>query len=282
MSADTTAGDPRLERAAGPLLNRSRRAAILCYHSVTADGPPFLSITPETFRRQLEALRRWRYEGGGHRQLAALADGQRPRRPLAFLTFDDGYLDNFTRAFPLLQEYGFPAIVFILPPLVDSAGAMDWPEVADQSLAYPEVMRSLDWGMVEAMAEGGIDFGAHTLTHPHLPELGDEELRHELADSRARVVERLGRCDSIAYPFGDWDDRVAAAAAQAGFQFAFTMPRGAQATASRLSIPRVAVDHRDSRARFLLKLAPPGRRLLLSPTKDRLRRLRRLTPRVAR
>ena len=271
--------DPRLQPAQGPLLNRSRRAAILCYHSVAADGPPFLSITPELFRAQLETLTRRGYEGGGHAELAAIAAGARPRRRLAFLTFDDGYLDNFTRALPLLQEYRFRAIVFILPPSVDSGGAFEWPEVADRRLAYPDVMRSLDWGMVEVMAETGVEFGAHTLTHPHLPELGDDDLRHELEEPRARIVERLGTCRSVAFPFGDWDERVAAAAAAAGYEFAFTMPRGAQAGASLMSIPRVAVDHRDRGRRFVVKLTPAGRRLLLSPLRDGLRRLR---PRTAR
>jgi len=274
--------DSRLEATAGPLLNRSRGAAILCYHSVSPDGPPFLSITPELFRAQLETLTRRGYEGGGHADLAALAEGARPRRRLAFLTFDDGYLDNFTRAFPLLQEYRFRAIVFILPATVDGGGALDWPEVDDQRRAYPDVMRSLDWGMVEGMAEGGVEFGAHTVSHPHLPELDDDELMRELLEPRERILERLGRCDSVAFPFGDWDQRVAAAAAAAGYRFAFTMPRGAQGEASRMSIPRVAVDHRDRGWRFALKLTAPGRRLLLSPAKERLRRLRRLDPRAAR
>ena len=274
--------DPRLEATSGALRNRTRGAAILCYHSVSPDGPPFLSITPELFRSQLATLRARGYEGGGLADLAALADGARPRRRLAFLTFDDGYLDNFTLAFPLLQEHGFRAIVFILPATVDGGGALDWPEVDAQRRAYPGVMRSLDWGMVEAMAGGGVEFGAHTVTHPHLPELGDDELMHELIEPRERIVERLGRCESVAFPFGDWDQRVAAAAAAAGYRFAFTMPRGAQAEASPMSIPRVAVDHRDRGWRFALKLTAPGRVLLLSPAKDRLRRLRRLGPRPAR
>lgn len=271
--------DPRLRELSGALRNRSRDAAILCYHSVTADGPPFLSIAPDTFERQLKMLRRHGYESGGLRDVAALAEGRAPRASLAFLTFDDGYLDNFTRALPLLQEYRFRAIVFILPPTVDSGGAFEWPEVAGQRLAFPDVMRSVDWGMVEAMAEAGVEFGAHTLTHPHLPELGDDELRHELEEPRARIVERLGTCRSVAFPFGDWDERVTAAAAAAGYEFAFTMPRGAQAGASLMSLPRVAVDHRDRGRRFLVKLTPAGRRLLLSRAKERLRRL---PPRMAR
>lgn len=279
--APPSATDPRLRELSGALRNRSRQAAILCYHSVTADGPPFLSIAPDTFERQLEMLRERGYQSGGLRDLAALAEGIAPRAPLAFLTFDDGYLDNFTQVLPLLREHGFGALVFILPPCVDEGAAFKWPEVAGQLATYPHVMRSLDWTMVDAMAEAGVEFGSHTLTHPHLPELGDDELAHELGESRERIRDRLGSCDSIAYPFGDWDARVAAAAAAAGYRLAFTMPRGAQGEATPLSIPRVPIDQRDAGARFLVRLTPPGRRLLLSPAKDQLRRLRR-APRAAR
>ena len=271
--------DRRLAEVDGPLRNRSRDAAILCYHSVAPDGPPFLSITPEVFESQLAALRRHGFRSGNLADLAAMAEGSgRSEGRLVFLTFDDGYLDNFTRALPLLREHGFGALVFLLPPCVDDGGAFGWPEVADERRAYPDVMRSLDWGMVEAMAEDGIEFGAHTLTHPHLPDLSDDELAHQLGDSRQRIADRLGACVSVAYPFGDWDERVAAAAASAGYTLAFTMPRGAQAAASAMSIPRVAIDHRDVGGRFRGKLSPQGRRLLLSPAKERLRSLRGLVP----
>lgn len=265
--------DGSLASVSGPLRNRSLRAAMLCYHSVGLAGPPYLTVHPDTFERQLSVLRRLGCEAGGHDSLAALAGGARRRRPQVFMTFDDGYVDNYTHALPLLREYGFTAIVFIIPPFVDDAAPLLWPEVEHHVRAYPDVMRSVDWPMVEAMAAQGVEFGAHTLTHAHLPSLSDEELMQELLDSRVRVRERLGECRSIAYPFGDWDARVAAAAAAAGYEFAFTMPKGSQAEASLLSIPRVAVDHRDGARRFLLKLTPPARRLLLSSAKTWLRRL---------
>ena len=78
---------------------------MLCYHSVAPDGPPFLSLTPAAFERQLETLKRFGYHGGGLKELSVLAEGGRPHRRLAFLTFDDGYVDNFTHALPLLREH---------------------------------------------------------------------------------------------------------------------------------------------------------------------------------
>jgi peptidoglycan/xylan/chitin deacetylase (PgdA/CDA1 family) len=257
------------------LRNRSRAAVFLCYHSVADDGPPFASVPVRTFERQLAVLERFGYASGGTHELAQLADGERPRRPLAFLTFDDGFADNASVVAPLLRERRWTAQVFVLPPALDRGGPLDWPEVQDRRAAHPGVMCSLDWPTVEAMAAAGIEFGSHTNLHRHLPRLADEELRQELLDSRRRIAERLGSCDCLAYPFGEWDERVAGAARAAGYRFAYTLPRRGQRDAHALSIPRIAVDHRDDERRFALKLTPIGRAVLLSSAPSRTRVLRR-------
>jgi peptidoglycan/xylan/chitin deacetylase (PgdA/CDA1 family) len=132
--------------------------------------------------------------------------------------------------------------------------------------------------MVESMAEAGHEFGSHTLSHPRLTELGDEELRQELLDSRARIKERLGRCDSIAYPFGVWTRRVADAAADAGYSYGFTLPYRSQMGADRLTIPRISIDHRDDEPRFRRKLTTAYRAFSLSPCKTLARRVLRRSP----
>jgi peptidoglycan/xylan/chitin deacetylase (PgdA/CDA1 family) len=130
--------------------------------------------------------------------------------------------------------------------------------------------------MVERMAEAGTEFGNHTLTHPHLDELGEDQLHEELLEGRRRIADRLGACRTIAYPFGDWTPRVAAAAAATGHDFGFTMPRGAQRTANRMTIPRIAVDARDDDRRLRVKLAATGRSAALSGLRPALQRGRRL------
>jgi peptidoglycan/xylan/chitin deacetylase (PgdA/CDA1 family) len=258
---------------ADALRNRSRAGVFLCYHSVADDGPPFASVPVRTFERQLAVLERLGYASGGTHELAELAAHRRPRRPLAFLTFDDGFADNASVVAPLLRERRWTAQVFVLPPALDRGGPLDWPEVQDRRAAHPGVMRSLDWPAVEAMAAAGIEFGSHTNRHRHLTRLPYEELRQELLDSRRRIAERLGSCDCLAYPFGDWDERVADAARAAGYRFAYTLPRGGQRDAHALSIPRIAVDHRDDERRFALKLTRIGRAILLSPAPSRARLL---------
>lgn len=262
-------------RSAEGLSNRSRQASFLCYHSIADGGPWYLSLPPDTFERQLAAMRRRGLTSGTVESLALLAEGRRPPRPLVFLAFDDGYVDNHETAAPLLAEYGFGAMVFVLPPYVDSGGPFDWPEVEERRRAHPEIMRSMNWSMVEALAERGIEIGSHGCRHPHLTELADDALRDELWDSRRTLLERIGRCDVLAYPFGEWNERVAAAAAAAGYSFAFSLPSDGQRDHAPLAIPRINVDQRDRRLRFAAKLSPLGRRAYLSSAAADVRRLRR-------
>lgn len=255
------------------LANRSSRAIFLCYHSVAEPGPPLTSIAPDLLELHLRLLRRRGYGAGTPAVLREICAGRTPPGRHAFLSFDDGYRDNLELAAPLLREHGFAASVFVLPDFVDTGAPLDWPEVADRLERFPAVMRSMDWPMVVALAEAGWEVGSHGLRHAHLPLLGDEELRQELLDSRRRIEERLGSCESLAYPFGEWDARVAAAAAEAGYSFAYSLPDRHQLRATPHSIPRLMVDHRDDERRFAAKLHPAVRTLWLSPLRDGVRAL---------
>lgn len=253
-----------LDRSLG---NRTRRAAFLTYHAISDTGPAFLHVPPATFERQLALLQRRGWEPGTVAALDALAAGQRPAAPLAFLTFDDGYVDNVATALPLLRQYGFRAIVFVLPPMADTGAPLLWPEVADDVREHPGVMRSMTWEQIGEMADAGTEIGAHTMTHPKLSTLHGEQLRQEIVDARRAVIEKLGRCDVFAYPFGDLSPEAVGAVADAGYRYAFAQPSGGQATHSRFTIPRIPVDERDDERRFGLKLQAPVRAGLLSPLK---------------
>jgi peptidoglycan/xylan/chitin deacetylase (PgdA/CDA1 family) len=243
----------------------------LSYHSVARDGPAFLTITPELFERQLDWIAGRGILTGGIEELEAAAAG-RLSQPTVFLTFDDGFLDNYETALPLLRERDMRAFVFVLPPLVDSGAPLAWPEVAEGQRRHPATMRSVDWSMLGEMREGGFEVGSHTISHPHLDELDPERLREELSDSRARIVERLGACETLAYPFGSWSREVASVAGECGYRFAFTLPtENGQRGADPLSIPRINVDYRDTERRFAAKLGT-GKRVFLSPGMARLRR----------
>jgi peptidoglycan/xylan/chitin deacetylase (PgdA/CDA1 family) len=259
------------------LRNRSAAATFLCYHSIAPAGPRYLTVSADLFERQLAQIEAHGLATGDLASLETLAGGG-AIAPTVFLTFDDGFLDNYATVLPLLRERGMRAFVFVLPPLVDTGAPLVWPEVAADAERFPETMRSVDWEMLAEMGEGVFEVGAHTLTHPHLPDLDEEALRDQLSASRRMVAERLGSCDTLAYPFGEWSPRVAAAAAECGYRFAFTLPTDyGQRRAEELSIPRVNVDYRDSGRRFTAKLSPRGRSFYLAEgTKAARRGLRRL------
>lgn len=273
MSPDSSSADgeaPAHRRS--PLRGRRRNCVFLGYHSVTEDGPPYLSLRPQTFERQLDLLRGAGFRSGTAATLRRIAAGEKLSGRHAFLTFDDGFADTVTTALPLMSERALTGMVFILPAHLDSGAPLDWPEVAGEASRRPALMRSLDWTMLEQLVEAGWDVGSHTMSHPRLPGLSDEELAQELLDSRRAIEARLGRCDLLAYPFGAWDERVAAAAAASGYSFAFTLPFGGQAGATPLSIPRVTIDDRDTPWRFRAKLSAAGRSTLFSSLRPLVRR----------
>ena len=264
-----------MSRSAHVLANRSDAAVFLCYHSVADDGPPFLSVPVELFERQMRLLQRLGLRNGTLDDLRELADGRRLDAPRVFLTFDDGFADNHDVALPVMQAHGFLPWVFVLPPKLDDAGPLDWPEVAVRQVRHPDVMRSMDWAATERMAAAGAHIGSHTVRHPWLSRLEPEALREELLESRRRVAERLGACTTLAYPFGDWSPDVARAARETGYEFAFTMPKGAQPGGERHSIPRLAIDHRDDERRLRFKLTAVARRAALSSLRPVAQRLLR-------
>jgi peptidoglycan/xylan/chitin deacetylase (PgdA/CDA1 family) len=266
----------------GLLRNRSSRAIYLCYHSIAPRGPRYLTVSEELFERQLAQLRRRGLHFGDLAALTQAAEG-RLGEPTVFLTFDDGFRDNYDTVLPLLRRYGAAAFVFVLPPLVDDGAPLGWPEVAADLRRHGASMRSVTWPMLEEMREAGFEVGSHGLTHAHLSQLSGEALREELLGSRRRIAERLGACETLAYPFGEWNQEVAQAAAECGYRFAFSLPtRTGQRRATPHSLPRINVDYRDGGLRLATKLSPAGRRVYLSPTVASLRRgvkaLRRSRP----
>jgi peptidoglycan/xylan/chitin deacetylase (PgdA/CDA1 family) len=116
----------------------------------------------------------------------------------------------------------------------------------------------MSWDALGDLAARGIEIGSHTVSHPHLPQLTDAEVRRELVDSKAEIEDELRRpCRFLAYPYGDSDGRVHAAAAKAGYAAAFAL-RANPWHAEQFALPRVDIYRRDGTPRFALKAAPGG------------------------
>jgi peptidoglycan/xylan/chitin deacetylase (PgdA/CDA1 family) len=204
-------------------------------------------VRTRAFERQLATLLRRRFRP------ASAAEAVAGRGRLLHVTFDDAFRNVAEHAVPVLERLGMTATVFAATGFAAHGRPPDIPELAAEARAHPEKLRTLTWEDLRALAERGFEIGSHTVTHPHLPRLSDAELERELAESRARCEDELGRpCPFLAYPFGEHDARVQAAARRAGYEAAFGLRAGTD-RANPLALPRVDFYRRDSLLRATLK-----------------------------
>jgi peptidoglycan/xylan/chitin deacetylase (PgdA/CDA1 family) len=226
---------------------------VLGYHAVSEDWPAELSVTPDGLRRQLELLVGRGYRGA---TFSDAVTGPGSARTLV-VTFDDAYRSVAERAFPILSELGLPGTVFVVTGWGGADGPMAWPGI-DRWLGGPheEELQPMSWEELGSLAEAGWEIGSHTRSHPRLTEVDDATLADELQGSRRECEERLGMpCRSLAYPYGDLDDRVVEAARDAGYQAACALPQGRLPAAEVLRWPRIGIYHRDAGWRFRLKVS---------------------------
>lgn len=244
---------------------------VLCYHAVSERWPAALSVTPAAFERQIGTLAARGYRGARFSDAIAT-----PRHaPTVVVTFDDAYRSVLELAKPILDRHGIPGTLYVPTDWPDAGRPMRWPGI-DHWLGTPHEpeLRALDWEEIRGLADAGWEIGSHTCSHPHLTRLDDARLARELADSRERVAAALGRpCRSLAYPYGDVDDRVERAAADAGYVGAGTIPRLLHPPRA-LRWPRTPIYHGDAQPRFLVKVSPLLRRARRSPLVGKLDRAR--------
>lgn len=236
---------------------------ILCYHAVSPDWPADLASTPE----QLDAHCR-RLLDLGYRAVTLDGATEAGGRVVA-LTFDDAYRSVLALAKPILDELDFVATVFVPTSYIPGGAPMAWPGI-DHWVGTehePELV-PMSWDELGGLRDAGWQIGSHTHTHPHLTELTDERLAEELGESRRLCSEALGEpCETIAYPYGDHDERVVAATRSAGYRTAVTLPVGL-GESDPLRLPRVGVYRADDPRRFRIKTAGPllaARRTALWP-----------------
>jgi peptidoglycan/xylan/chitin deacetylase (PgdA/CDA1 family) len=225
---------------------------ILCYHAVSDRWPASLSVTPEQLESQLEFLVRNGYRGVTFTQAAT----EPPAGKRLAVTFDDGFRSVVSLAYPVMQRLGVPGTVFVATNHMGTERPMAWRGLEHWlGTEYERELLPASWPELNGLRRAGWEIGAHTRTHPHLTELDEASIYEELAGSRADVAAHIDDpCTSLAYPYGDHDDRVVAAAAKAGFLAAATLPSYGHRP-ERLRSGRVYVAHDDTERRFKLKVS---------------------------
>lgn len=230
---------------------------ILMYHNV-AEVPAELHpdghclyVTPAAFAAQMALLHRLGWRGVSMSDALPYLRGERHGH-VAAITFDDGYRDNLEYALPVLREHGFSATCYVVNACIGKYNLWD-----AGRLGVRKPM--MDAAELRAWRAGGMEVGAHTRSHPHLTQCDDAQLRDEIAGGRAELEDILGDAvPQFCYPFGDADARVAAATREAGYLAAPTVRRGrARAGTDLFMLPRVAIDHGDSLAKFALRTFTP-------------------------
>jgi peptidoglycan/xylan/chitin deacetylase (PgdA/CDA1 family) len=218
-------------------------------------------VTPAALERQLDTLTQRGYRGARFSEALAGSEGGR----VACVTFDDGYRSVLELAKPILDRHGYPGTLFVPTDWPGAGRPMRWPGI-DRWIGTPHEreLEALGWRELRELADAGWEIGSHTCSHPRLPQLDAGALARELRDSRARIEQELERsCVSLAYPYGDVDARVTAAAQAAGYEWACTIPR-VISSPTPLLWPRVPIYFGDDQRRFAAKVSAPLRRLRAS------------------
>lgn len=193
---------------------------VLMYHRICKDGEtspsPFV-VTTDVFEQQLQYFA---HHGYTTPTVAEILSGNgTPKKPL-LITFDDGYLDTLECAAPLLQKYGMHAVVFLV---ADFSRRNNWWDLPKN---IPEA-KLMEKSQVRELLAMGIEIGSHSWSHPSLPLINDADLAFEFSHSKKVVEEVIQQpVHYFAYPYGEMDDRVKAAARAAGYACAFATNSG--------------------------------------------------------
>ena len=216
---------------------------ILMYHRVAEDGPEALvrfKISPRLFAEHVEFLRRSGYTSvtPGQWRAAQRANRPMPGRPV-MITFDDGYRDLETNAWPILKRRDFTATVFVVTDHV--GGRAEW------DAAYGEPAPLMSWDSLRGLAGEGLEVGSHGATHRKMSQLPTREIYLEALRSRRAIEAELGVAPRIfCYPHGDYDTLTPVALSECGYEMAFSCASGPSTlTQDPFALSRVEVTGED-------------------------------------
>jgi peptidoglycan/xylan/chitin deacetylase (PgdA/CDA1 family) len=227
-------------------VRRQVRVPILMYHHIENPAPGAdairrdLSVSLARFEAQLDYLEQAGYRSITLQDLALYLTVGKPLPPKPIiLTFDDGYADAYTHAFPLLQDHGFVGAFFLITAPIDNHD--------------PEF---LSWAQVKEMYTAGMRFEPHSYDHPDLRNRGFQFLVFQILGPKQAIEERTGEpCRFFAYPSGRYDQFVIDVLQSADYWGAVLTEQGAtHSTDDLFLLRRIRVSGGDSLTDFIVKL----------------------------
>jgi peptidoglycan/xylan/chitin deacetylase (PgdA/CDA1 family) len=238
---------------------RKEGLPILMYHKV--GNPPAdsklkkLWVSVPMFRKQMTYLKDNGYHPITFYDLYDFWDGKKalPPRPI-LITFDDGYQNNFTEAFPVLKELGFPATLFVVVQTVGWDNSWHDPKTETR-------IPMISWDQLKELRAAGWEIGSHTMNHHHLPSIQKKEVAIEMEKSRRVIGEFLNEVPpTFAYPYGAGEDVpfIREQAKAAGYRVAVGVHAGKwnveEMKQSPFNLPRVFVRGGETMLDFCLQL----------------------------
>jgi peptidoglycan/xylan/chitin deacetylase (PgdA/CDA1 family) len=242
---------------------------ILLYHSISDDASAQFkkwTVSPRDFAAQMGYLHENGFTPLTVTRLARVIVNDRvalPERPVV-ISFDDGFADFYSRAFPVLDQYGFSATLYVVSGYVD--GSAQWLQ-AQGDAERP----MLTWGQIAALDAAGVEIGGHTQTHTQLDTLPPGLAQEQIRGSKLVLEQQLGkRITSFAYPHGYYSSVVRHMVRQAGFLSACGVKHAMSSMKDdRFALARIIVSSGTSLAVFGGLLA--GRGLRVAPAGERVR-----------
>lgn len=227
---------------------------VLVYHQIDEAPPrgqPFRSlyVAPSAFARQMQLLKLLGYRGLSMTGLHPYLAGERSGKVVG-ITFDDGYVNNFIHALPVLQRHGFSSTCYAVSGLAGKTNK--WDEglgIAQTPLMDKKQMRQ--W------VAGGQEMGSHTRSHVNLVESDDMTSETEIAFGKSDLEMMLDTpIQHFCYPYGGYESKHVDMVMKRGFATATTTQRSrCFAGDDVLEIPRVPVLRSTSLLMFWLKIA---------------------------
>lgn len=239
---------------------------VLCYHKVGVppEGSKLrdLWVSPEDFRAQVKYLLDNGYRTLLFSDLKKLHDEKAPLpEKTVLITFDDGYENNYSQAWPILRELGAKGNIFVVFNTIGKTNL--WHDPASEPWINMATLRQLK----EMQDSGVIELGSHTMSHPRLSRLEPATAAWEMEESKRQLEAALGRemC-AFAYPYGDgaFEERVRKQALDAGYTFDFSFRQGKTPwpwDREKRTIDRLFIRGSDTRLDLALQLSRGASRL---------------------
>lgn len=182
---------------------------VLYYHSIDYEEGNELRVPPEEFESHMQLLNQNGYESISINELYQyLYEGKDLPEKAFALTFDDGYEDNYTNAFPIAEKYGFQGTIFMVTNWIDGTGYLKREQLLE-------------------MSQAGWQIESHTMTHPYLDSISSEQIKVEISSSKKVLEELLGKTVKvIAYPYGVYDPLIQEVSKNMGYLMGLTTDRG--------------------------------------------------------